>query len=79
MNWPKEDMKQYFLFTQGNKTILHNKEKGILLIADLDYFNNHITYHIEKENEPNVEYEPTLNIFDAIEKYYDFLEGENNV
>ena len=44
VNWSKEEMKQYFMFTHQTKVLL--RDKYIQLEMEVDVFNGHVSYNV---------------------------------
>ena len=71
MKYTKEKIKQFFLFNKVTKTLLENE--NIMLVAEMDCFNNHIAYLIE-DKFSDIVYETGFDINEAIDKFYEIAE-----
>lgn len=75
INWSKEEMKQYFMFAHPIKVLL--RDKHIQLEMEVDIFNGHVSYNITDGFD--IEYASFDMIEDAIDKFYEMKDSEDEV
>ncbi len=74
VNWSKEEMKQYFMFTHQTKVLL--RDKYIQLEMEVDVFNGHVSYNVT--DGADIEYASFNLIDDAIDKFYEMKQNSKS-
>jgi hypothetical protein len=70
----KNDAKRCILFNKPIYTLFHSEEYGYRLDIVMDLFNDHMEYQINKATD-NIIYFSTFDIDEAIDKYFEIIEG----